>query len=55
MNLGGANLKDTVLRLTNFSGADLTGARGITQEQLDRACGDGATGLPANLSIGICP
>ena len=38
----------------NLSGADLHLAKGLTQSQLDRACGDEATRLPAGLRIPYC-
>ena len=43
-NLSGANL----------SGADLSIAKGLTQQQLDTACGDPSTRLPAGLSVRAC-
>jgi len=43
--LGGANLKAT----------DLRGAWGLTQKQLDEACGDENTALPEGLTIKRCP
>ena len=49
-NLQGANLVDAKLQ-----GANLRGAKRLTQEQLDRACGDTKTKLPPNLSIQPCP
>ena len=39
-NLTGANLADANLTGTNLSGTDLTSATGLTQAQLDTACGD---------------
>lgn len=45
----GANLSGA-----NLSGADLHLSRGLTQGQLNRACGDEATRLPAGLSIPRC-
>ncbi len=44
MNFDGADL----------SGADLRGARGLTQAQLDDACGDGRTRLPRGMRVGRC-
>ena len=40
-DLSGANLSGT-----DLSGANLLGARGLTQTQLDEACGDANTKLP---------
>lgn len=48
-NFSGANLSGA-----NLSGADLHLARGLTQGQLDRACGDRATRLPAGLRVPRC-
>jgi uncharacterized protein YjbI with pentapeptide repeats len=44
MNFAGADL----------SGADLRGARGLTQAQLDLACGDTRTRLPRGLRVRRC-
>lgn len=38
----------------NFSGADLRRARGLTQAQLNRACGNGETLLPRGLRVRTC-
>jgi Pentapeptide repeats (8 copies) len=38
----------------NISGAELAGARGLTQGQLNTACGDAETTLPRGLSVAIC-
>jgi uncharacterized protein YjbI with pentapeptide repeats len=38
----------------NLSGAELAEARGLTQEQLNTACGDATTALPAGLTISRC-
>ena len=40
---------------TNLAGADLGNARGLTQDQLDGACGDNKTKLPDGLTIKPCP
>ncbi|WP_018147010.1 pentapeptide repeat-containing protein [Henriciella marina] len=48
-NFSGANLSGA-----NLSGADLHLARGLTQGQLDRACGDRATRLPDGLRVPRC-
>jgi hypothetical protein len=44
--LFGANLSGAYLFRANLSGADLSGARFLTQTQLDAACGDANTKLP---------
>ena len=41
--------------VTNLAGADLSGATGLTQKQLDQACGDKETKLPEGLTIKPCP
>lgn len=63
-NLQNANLVGAYFGRANFSGANLTGAilsgaemervQGLTQRQLDVACGDGATRLPPGLRIPVC-
>lgn len=47
--MGGANLTDA-----NFSGAEMSKASGLTQSQLNKACGDASTLLPRGLSIPSC-
>lgn len=42
------------LRDANLSGADLRNARGLTQAQLDQACGDRRTRLPRGLRVEMC-
>jgi uncharacterized protein YjbI with pentapeptide repeats len=42
------------LSITSIKGTDLTHARGLTQPQLDRACGDADTRAPAGLNVKIC-
>jgi uncharacterized protein YjbI with pentapeptide repeats len=48
-NFAGANLSGT-----NLSGAEMDHARGLTQHQLEGACGDEATTLPAGLRVRSC-
>ncbi|MBP1887691.1 pentapeptide repeat-containing protein [Sinorhizobium mexicanum] len=61
-NLSRANLSGAVLEgpidfdraflfLTRIEGLDLSAATGLKQEQVDLACGDTATKLPAGLSV----
>ena len=45
-NLSYANLSGANLSGANLSGADLRGGGGLTQTQLDEACGDANTKLP---------
>jgi uncharacterized protein YjbI with pentapeptide repeats len=53
-NLDGADLTGAVLISTSFKGTDLTRARGLTQAQLDAACGDADTKVPAGMTVRIC-
>ncbi len=63
-NLAGANLAHAKLDDADFAGADLTitsfkstdlrRAKGLTQKQLDAACGDAETKLPQGLTIKPC-
>lgn len=48
-NFSGANLTGAV-----FSGANFEGAQGLTQSQLNAACGDSSTILPVGLRIPSC-
>ena len=52
--LEGAVFSGATLSGANLSGARLSRATGLTQRQLDRACGDGSTVLPGNLRIPAC-
>ncbi|MES2894514.1 MAG: pentapeptide repeat-containing protein [Pseudomonadota bacterium] len=52
--LVGSNFTGAKLEGTNFSGASLNGAKGLSQAQLNRACGDPSTGLPRGLRIPAC-
>ena len=51
---GGARFNGAVLTGANFSGADLADAVGLTQDQLNTACGDSTTTLPAGVTIPAC-
>lgn len=68
-NLIGAEFKNAVMSNTSFGtanisaarfdgarmeGAKLANAQGLTQGQLDVACGDGKTELPVDLNISYC-
>lgn len=58
-NLQGAMFGGANLSAVSFKGADLSGARmassmGLTQAQLDDACGDDKTELPVDLTITYC-
>jgi uncharacterized protein YjbI with pentapeptide repeats len=49
-----AQFRGAQLRGASFHGADLRLAEGLTQDQLDEACGDASTRLPRGLSIPRC-
>jgi hypothetical protein len=53
-NLSGANLTRTILTGAILTEADLLGSKGLTQEQLDTACGDHVTKLPPGLTLRKC-
>ena len=42
------------LSITSLKGTDLSHAHGLTQPQLDRACGDADTKAPAGMAVKIC-
>ena len=52
--LEGANFRGATLAGVNFSGAEMERAVGLTQRQLDEACGDAATTLPRGLRLRAC-
>lgn len=52
--LEGSSFAGATLTGVNFSGARLTRATGLTQGQLNRACGDATTALPGGLRIPAC-
>ncbi|MFN7389109.1 pentapeptide repeat-containing protein [Brevundimonas sp.] len=52
--LEGSSFSGATLTGANFSGAQLARARGLTQRQLNSACGDSSTSLPDGLSIPSC-
>jgi uncharacterized protein YjbI with pentapeptide repeats len=49
-----ADVTDMNFAHADLSGADLRNARGLTQEQLDQACGDRRTRLPRGLTLQRC-
>jgi uncharacterized protein YjbI with pentapeptide repeats len=51
---GGANLADANFSNANLSGAYLATAKGLTQMQLNAACGDDSTKLPKGLNLPAC-
>jgi len=52
--LDGADLTGAIMDITSIKGTDLTRTRGLTQKQLDQACGDGETKAPAGLKVHVC-
>ena len=52
--LQGANFSGATLSGANFSGAEMDRAVGLSQHQLNSACGDGTTQLPRGLAIPAC-
>jgi len=48
---GALDLTGAFLFLTRLEGVDLTQAKGLQQWQIDQACGDDATKLPAGLQV----
>jgi len=52
--LGGANMRHAKLSGANLSGAEMVKAIGLTQAQLNGACGDEKTTLPHGLHIAAC-
>jgi uncharacterized protein YjbI with pentapeptide repeats len=52
--LDGADLSGARTTITSFKGTDLSRAQGLTQAQLDAACGDTETRPPAGLKIHSC-
>ena len=52
--MDGADLTGAKTSITSFIGTDLTKTKGLTQAQLDIACSDAETKLPAGLKIHIC-
>ena len=53
-HFGGARFDGAVLTGANLSGAELADATGLTQAQLNTACGDATTTRPAGLTIPAC-
>ena len=51
---GSSNFAGADLAGANFSGANLAIAKGLTQSQLNQACGDASTRLPKGKTIPTC-
>ncbi len=52
--MDGADLTGARTSITSFLGTDLRKVKGLTQTQLDVACGDAKTQLPPGLRIHTC-
>jgi uncharacterized protein YjbI with pentapeptide repeats len=52
--MDGADLTGAGTSITSFLGTDLTKVKGLTQKQLNVACGDATTKLPPGLKIHTC-
>jgi uncharacterized protein YjbI with pentapeptide repeats len=52
--LDGADLTGAGTSITSFLGTDLTHVKGLTQKQMDVACGDAATKPPPGLHVHTC-
>ena len=52
--MDGADLTGARTSITSFLGTDLTKVKGLTQAQLNVACSDSKTRLPAGLKIHTC-
>lgn len=53
-SFAGADVTNMNFDGADLSGADLRGARGLTQAQLNDACGDARTRLPRGMRVGRC-
>jgi len=53
-DLDGADFTGADLNVTSFKGTDLRKAHGLSQAQLDKACGDAGTKAPAGLKVPVC-
>src|ERR1700742_2022059 len=52
--MDGADLTGAGTSITSFLGTDLRRVKGLTQKQLDVACGDAKTQLPPGLHVHTC-
>ena len=52
--MDGADVTGAGMSITSFLGTDLRHVKGLTQKQLDVACGDAATQLPPGLHVHTC-
>jgi uncharacterized protein YjbI with pentapeptide repeats len=52
--LDNADLTGAQMAITSVKGTDLTHVKGLTQSQLNDACGDAATKVPSGLKVKVC-
>ena len=52
--MDGADLTGAKTSITSFLGTDLRKVKGLTQKQMDVACGNAATKLPFGLKVHTC-
>jgi len=53
-DLDGADLTGARMTITSVKGTDLTRVKGLTQSQLDAACGDAETKVPDGFAVHTC-
>jgi uncharacterized protein YjbI with pentapeptide repeats len=54
VNFANADVTDAIFMRTRINGADLAQAHGLTQAQLNQACGDAQTQTPRGLRVRTC-
>ena len=52
--MDGADMTGATTTITSFLGTDLRKVKGLTQAQMDVACGDTHTKAPPGLKVHIC-
>ncbi|MGZ5988045.1 MAG: pentapeptide repeat-containing protein, partial [Rhizomicrobium sp.] len=52
--LDDADLTGAVMAITSLKGTDLTRVKGLDQKQLEQACGDADTKVPAGMKVHFC-
>ncbi len=52
--LDNADFTNANLSIASIKGTDLTRTRGLTQPQLDKACGDAGTKVPTGMKVRTC-